>query len=359
MSRGKTLWSHAARLGFAWRRARKDPAILTLPDGEAILDLHAEALQRLGRHLRPLNDADNHVNLQRARGDVQDAVATLLPLATRTSCTLRFPGPTAPLDSHSFVDVDEQSWKFDLIEEDLVPLGPFLEDAVDASTGKDLDEHDAGRGREIPTKAPPTLPPSSLLLPPPLPSRPPPLPSHPPLPSNPPLPPLLFSLSPPLPPPLASSLVANAFSSALVECMEQVDALAQAMQDELALQFCLETLTLPLPPPSPPPPPPPSSRRASRASRRHQRDFQNASRRDARGSTQPVFEQDRAFLAAEAAYEQAVARGDYAADLDGWLAWEAAHAHEFPPEPFAAVDEDDFFDAFFLWQGSGSDLDSD
>ena len=155
MSHGKTLWSHAARLGYAWRRARKDPLISSVLDGEVILDLHAEALQRLGRHLRPLGDASAHVNLQRARGDVQEAVATLLPLATRTSCTLRFPGTTSSLNPRGCVDLDEQSWKFDLAEEDLVPLGAPIEDAVYAYDGYDLADHDADCGRAIPEAAAP------------------------------------------------------------------------------------------------------------------------------------------------------------------------------------------------------------
>ena len=72
----------------------------------------------------------------------------------------------------------------------------------------------------------------------------------------------------------------------------------------------------------------------------------------------PAFERDRAYLAAEAAYEQAVARGEYASDFDGWLAWEAKYAHEFPSDPFDMQDDDDLFDASFLWQGDGSDVDS-
>ena len=324
MSHGKKLWSHAARLGFAWRRARKDPDILGLPDGEVILDLHAEALQRLGRHLRPLSDASARVNIRRARGDVQDAVATLLPLATRTSCTLRFPGTTASLDTHGFVDLGEQNGTFDTAEEDLIPPGDIVEDAAHAYSGGELG---AGCGRMLP---------EALMLP---------------------------TVAPP-------TLPSPDTQGALIECMDRFDALAQALQDELALGLCL-TLSPPLSPRSPPPPPPPlppptpsppslpSSRRASRASRRHARNFQNASRRDVRGSSQPHFERDRAYLAAEAAYEQAVARGEYASDFVGWLAWEAEHAHEFPSDPFASQDDDDLFDASFLWQDDGSDVGSD
>ena len=80
---GDLLVKHAARLGFAWRRAKT--LLCAFPEGEVLLDLHAEFVQRLGQHLQPDNKKALQSNIRQARRNVRDAVAYLAPLAVRTS----------------------------------------------------------------------------------------------------------------------------------------------------------------------------------------------------------------------------------------------------------------------------------
>ena len=77
------LFRHAARLGFAWRRAKG--FLQELPEGEMLLDLHAELLQRIGLQLQPDPEVPLLVNVCHARRDIRDAIAYLSPLAVRTS----------------------------------------------------------------------------------------------------------------------------------------------------------------------------------------------------------------------------------------------------------------------------------
>ena len=88
MASSSRLWSHAARLGYAWRKTLRDPIFRQLKDAEVMLDLQAETLQRLGRHLRPLEDAPAASNLSRARDDVQAATKLLAALAAPVVPTL-------------------------------------------------------------------------------------------------------------------------------------------------------------------------------------------------------------------------------------------------------------------------------
>ena len=83
------LISHAARLGYAWRKAKQH--LQEDPQGEILLDLHAELLQRLGFRLQVKPSLPPGKNLRRARGAVQDAVAYLRRIATSA--------PTATGDS--------------------------------------------------------------------------------------------------------------------------------------------------------------------------------------------------------------------------------------------------------------------
>jgi len=82
---GDSTWAHAARLGFAWRRLRKDVSLCRDPDSAILFDLHAELLQRLGHRLRPLTGCPLPHNLRRASSDVRSALGYLRILASRTA----------------------------------------------------------------------------------------------------------------------------------------------------------------------------------------------------------------------------------------------------------------------------------
>jgi len=82
---GDSTWAHAARLGFAWRRLRKDVSLCRDPDSAILFDLHAELLQRLGHRLRPLTGCPLPHNLRRASSDVRSALGYLSVLASRTT----------------------------------------------------------------------------------------------------------------------------------------------------------------------------------------------------------------------------------------------------------------------------------
>ena len=73
------LWGHAARLGYAWRRARND--LIKVKHMDTIWDLHAELLGRIGQKVRPVEATHPSKNMQRARRDVQDAVRYLQGVA--------------------------------------------------------------------------------------------------------------------------------------------------------------------------------------------------------------------------------------------------------------------------------------
>ena len=75
------LWSHAARVGYAWRQARRDSLLVEAEDMDMIWDLHAELLGRLGLKIRPSEKEHCTTNKKRARLDVQDAMDYLVNVA--------------------------------------------------------------------------------------------------------------------------------------------------------------------------------------------------------------------------------------------------------------------------------------
>jgi len=86
-----STWAHAARLGFAWRRLRKDVSLCCDPDSAIIFDLHAELLQRLGHRLRPLPCSPLPHNLRLASSDVRSALGYLRVLASRPTTSSALP----------------------------------------------------------------------------------------------------------------------------------------------------------------------------------------------------------------------------------------------------------------------------
>ena len=74
-------WQLAARLGYAWRRARRGGDSYSDPALEVVADLHAEALVRLGHRLQPRPGGGPAAMLQRAPEQVHSLVDLLVKVA--------------------------------------------------------------------------------------------------------------------------------------------------------------------------------------------------------------------------------------------------------------------------------------
>ena len=94
-------WRHAARLGYAWRRMRRDRALAGDSSAEIIFDLQAEVLQRLGQRLRPDGTLTRGQNLNRARDQVHTAADILARLASRASTTTTSAGTCSPAGTYA------------------------------------------------------------------------------------------------------------------------------------------------------------------------------------------------------------------------------------------------------------------